>query len=74
MLESGRRQNEEILIGGRVRIRVQSVRGDTVSLIIDAPIEVSVLRSEIAERTSPVETKVCELPGGVGNTFFKSAS
>lgn len=53
MLVLGRRQNEEILIGDDIRIRVQRVRGKMVSLAIVALDDVPVLRSELADRTSP---------------------
>jgi len=53
MLVLSRRQNEEILIGDDIRIRVQRIRGKTVSLAIVAPTDVPVLRSELADRSSP---------------------
>ncbi|MBL6707529.1 MAG: carbon storage regulator [Planctomycetaceae bacterium] len=50
MLVLNRRQNEELVIGGDIRVRVLRVRGKSVSLAIDAPGCVSILRSEIVDQ------------------------
>lgn len=47
MLVLTRRPDEYIVIGGKIKIMVISVRGDSVRLGIDAPPEVEVNRSEI---------------------------
>ncbi len=47
MLVLSRRQGESIVIAGRVRVKVECVRGNRVRLAIDAPDEVSVDREEI---------------------------
>lgn len=46
MLVISRRNNEELLIGGNVRVRVLSIRGNRVQLGIEAPEDVRVHRSE----------------------------
>jgi len=47
MLVLGRKQMESIHIGQNITVTVLSVRGRTVRLGIDAPSEVSILRSEL---------------------------
>ena len=47
MLVLGRKQMESIHIGQNITVTVLSVRGRTVRLGIDAPPEVSILRSEL---------------------------
>jgi carbon storage regulator len=54
MLVLSRRENEEILIGNDIRIRVLCVRRKMVSLAIAAPTDVPILRSELAERSAAV--------------------
>jgi len=46
MLVITRRNNEELVIGGDIRVRVVAIRGQRVQLGIDAPLEVSVRRCE----------------------------
>ncbi len=50
MLVLARRENEAVVIGGGIRIRVIEVKGGQVRLGIDAPREVPVHREEIARR------------------------
>ncbi|NQV23576.1 MAG: carbon storage regulator [Rhodopirellula sp.] len=57
MLVLSRRPNEEIVIGGDIRIRVLKVCGKSVSLGIDAPGVVSILRSEIVDHATVSETE-----------------
>jgi len=49
MLVLSRKKNESIVIGSNVTITVIDIRGDKVRLGIDAPIEVSVHRKEVAD-------------------------
>ena len=49
MLVLSRKKNEEIIIGGNIRVVVVEIRGDKVRLGIEAPRDVSVHRKEIAE-------------------------
>lgn len=58
MLVLSRKPQESILIGGNVSVRVISIRGNTVRLGIEAPQDVSILRSELAD--SPRPTQVFE--------------
>lgn len=46
MLVITRRHNEELIIGGDIRVRVVGVRGQRVQLGIEAPVDVSVRRPE----------------------------
>lgn len=41
-----RKFNEELLIGGDIRVRVVAIRGQRVQLGIEAPLDVSVRRCE----------------------------
>lgn len=51
MLVLSRKRDEEIWIeGGRIKVMVLSIRGDTVRLGIAAPAEVPVHRREVVER------------------------
>ena len=50
MLVLSRRMDEEIVIGGEIRIRVLASRGGKVRLGISAPRDVTVERGELAGR------------------------
>ena len=50
MLVLSRKLNEEIVIGGEIRVRVLELRGGRVRLGISAPPEVSVDRAEVLLR------------------------
>jgi carbon storage regulator len=49
MLVLSRRNNESILIGDNVQIKVVDIRGDTVRLGIEAPQDIPVDRQEVYE-------------------------
>ena len=49
MLVLSRKKDEEIIIGGIVRVMVIEIRGDKVRLGVEAPKEVTVHRKEIAD-------------------------
>lgn len=49
MLVLSRRQNQSIVIGNDVVVRVIEIRGDQVRLGIDAPRSVTVHREEVAQ-------------------------
>lgn len=55
MLVLSRKSDESIVIGGSVKVRIISVRGNTVRLGIEAPKEVSILRSELADSAPPAQ-------------------
>ncbi len=57
MLVLTRKINESLLIGDEVVITVVDVRGDKVRLGIEAPKEISIARSEIAQRALPAQDK-----------------
>jgi carbon storage regulator len=65
MLVLTRRKNDEILIGGRVVVKVLRIRGSSVQIGIEAPDEVDILRRELTipvqEEGGPAEK---EGPGG----------
>ena len=50
MLVLSRRENERIVIDGRITITVMTVRGNRVRVGIEAPKEVAVLRGELLGR------------------------
>ena len=49
MLVLTRKIGESIMIGDRIEIRIQRVAGKRVTIAIDAPDEVKILRGEIAD-------------------------
>lgn len=55
MLVLSRKSDESIVIGGNVTVRILAVRGNTVRIGIEAPKEVSILRSELAELPPPAQ-------------------
>ena len=48
MLVLSRKQNETILIDGRIKIEVLKAKGNTIKLGISAPSDVKILRGELA--------------------------
>lgn len=54
MLVLTRKAGEEILIDGRIRIRVLQTSSGRIRLGIDAPPEVPVVRGELLEATRPI--------------------
>ncbi|MCO6456157.1 MAG: carbon storage regulator [Pirellulaceae bacterium] len=50
MLVLSRRENESIVVGRTITIKVVGIRGNKVRLAIDAPQEVPVDRAEVRER------------------------
>ncbi len=49
MLVLSRRENEAIVIGDRITVRVAEIRGNQVRLAIEAPRETRILRSELVD-------------------------
>jgi carbon storage regulator len=49
MLVLSRRENESIVIGDRITVKVVAIRGNQVRLAIEAPKEVRVLRTELVD-------------------------
>lgn len=61
MLVLSRRVGDEIIIDGRIRVRITAVKGDRVRLGIEAPPDVAVDREEVHRRRmefADVETDV----------------
>lgn len=52
MLILQRKKNQELMIGDEIRLSVVDIGSDWVKLAIDAPREVSILRSELVEAAS----------------------
>lgn len=50
MLVLTRKVGEEIVIGSEIRVRIGAIRGGRVELQVDASREITVHRSELAER------------------------
>jgi carbon storage regulator len=50
MLVLSRKVADQIVIAGRIRITVARLAGNRVSLAIEAPDDVSILRGELASR------------------------
>lgn len=50
MLVLSRKEDESVIIGANIEVRVLEVRGDTVKLGFAAPREVEIDRSEVRER------------------------
>lgn len=51
MLVLSRRVGEEIVIDGRIRVTISSIKGDRVRIGIEAPPDVPVHRLEVYQRT-----------------------
>ena len=49
MLVLTRKNNEEVMLGHNIRLRVLSIRGNTVRLGIEAPNSVNIKRGELVE-------------------------
>ena len=64
MLVLTRRFGEEIIIGDDIRVVVVRVQGDRVRIGIDAPRNVSVVRSELIEGASDASSSAAQQIGG----------
>lgn len=53
MLVLSRKQNESIVIAGHIKVTIFNIRGRQVRLGIEAPSDVSVLRSELIDSPGP---------------------
>ena len=53
MLVLTRRVDQEIIVGGDIRLRVLSTRGNSVRLGIEAPEEIRIKRGELDENDAP---------------------
>jgi carbon storage regulator len=66
MLVLTRRRDESIVIDGRITVRVLKVSGCQVRLGIEAPREVSVVRTEVLERMNEQDLAGQPLLAGAG--------
>ena len=65
MLVLCRKNGEEIVIGGAIRVRVVAVHGNQVKLGFTAPAEVTILRDELCGPAAPpAEPPPVPEPGG----------
>jgi len=53
MLVLSRKESEELVISGEIRIRVLRIQGGTIRLGIEAPKEVSIRRAELVRSEEP---------------------
>lgn len=53
MLVLSRKVDESIDIDGRIKVMVKKISGNRVTLGIDAPADVTILRSELREHVEP---------------------
>jgi len=60
MLILSRKQGEELLIGDDVRVKVNWIRGHSVSLAVEAPRQTRILRGELKENESGRENRTDE--------------
>ncbi len=58
MLVLSRKKSESIVIDGGIKVTVLEVKGNVVRLGFEAPKEVSILRSEICERSPELAMSV----------------
>ncbi len=56
MLVLSRKSGEEIHIGSGIKVAVLGIKGGRVSLGLSAPLEVSILRSELRQQTGGAST------------------
>jgi carbon storage regulator len=63
MLVLSRKQNEEILIDGRISVKVVRVRGNTVQIGIEAPQEIPIHRRELTPNANPPTRRENSLAG-----------
>jgi carbon storage regulator len=60
MLVLSRKQNEEIIIDGQIRITVVEISGGRVKLGVSAPLEIPVHRAELNRRLRPACEQLTE--------------
>jgi carbon storage regulator len=61
MLILTRKKNESIMLGEEIKITVLDIRGDSVKLGIEAPKELTVLRSELYQAVKEENTRATQI-------------
>jgi len=75
MLILSRKQEESILVGSDIKIKVLSIEKGNVKLGIDAPNDVSILRQELTEAVSEINKKASKnVDQSVLDAFFQTFS
>jgi len=75
MLILSRKQEESILVGSNIKIKVLSIEKGNVKLGIDAPNDVSILRQELTEAVSEINKKASKnVDQSVLDAFFQTFS
>ena len=70
MLVLSRKTGEEILIGDNVKITINRISGDRVSIGISAPDEVRILRGELKEELQVLEANEVQPSSNSNSGFF----
>ncbi len=74
MLVLSRKQNQQIVIDNRITITVLKIRGNSVRIGIDAPLDVPVRRGElVADGPSPQIVEFRNNPQGADKTQLRVA-
>lgn len=71
MLVLSRKAQETIKIGDDIELRIIEVKGDTVRLGIDAPKSVDILRGELIQSISEVNTEALTIDADVFSKLTK---
>jgi len=75
MLILSRKQEESILVGSNIKIKVLSIEKGNVKLGIEAPNDVSILRQELTEAVSEINKKASKnVDKSVLDAFFQTFS
>jgi len=75
MLILSRKQEESILVGSNIKIKVLSIEKGNVKLGIEAPNDVSILRQELTEAVSEINKKASKnVDQSVLDAFFQTFS
>ena len=75
MLILSRKQEESILVGDNVKIKVLSIEKGNVKLGIEAPSDISILRQELTEAVSDINKKASKnVDKSVLDAFFQTFS
>jgi len=62
MLVLSRKKDEKLVIGDSITVTVVDIRGDTVKIGIDAPIDVRILRAELLDAVRQANIEAAKPP------------